>query len=302
MHPGPCVRLRTPEGRSFTLAPGGLIGRAPTAACRIEDPRVSEAHAMLSLRGRELRLLALRGELRVDGLLEDDLSLSEGLEVELAEGLGVLVEELSLPERVMGLRIGGRAVCELSAPIHSLVEQPSLELLPRFVEDAPLQVWSTSEGWSLRLAGQPAQRLRPGRSWRLGTLEILAVELSLDQVSALSTQDRSQGYAPMRLVLRTTSVHVHREGRNVAIVTGLSASVLCELAEMAVPAPWETVARQLWRDDPDRYTLRNRWDRVLRRLRRSLDQAGIREDLVRVDGHGNIELVLLPRDELSDET
>ncbi len=302
MHPGPWARLRTEQGRSFTLAPGSLVGRAPTAACRIEDPRVSEAHAMLSLRGRELHLLALRGSLRVDGVSEDDLPLVQGMRIELAPGLGLDVEALSLPERVLGLRVGGQPVQELSAPIHSLVLEPSAELVPRFIEDAPMQAWSTSEGWSLRLGSEPVQRVRAGGSWRLGELPIQAVELSLEQASALSTQGRSHGYAPLRLILRTTSVHLHREGRAPAVITGLSAQAICELAEMGVPAPWEAVARQLWRDDPDRYTLRNRWDRVLRRLRASLEQAGVREDLVRADGHGNIELVLLPRDELVDET
>ena len=44
------------------------------------------------------------------------------------------------------------------------------------------------------------------------------------------------------------------------------------------------------------------WDRALRRLRRGLDEASVREDLVRVDGHGNIELLLLSGDGVVDET
>lgn len=51
-HPG--------TARRVDRAPGDLIGRLPGAALQIADPRVSEAHAMVSLRAGELVLLALR--------------------------------------------------------------------------------------------------------------------------------------------------------------------------------------------------------------------------------------------------
>ena len=39
-----------------------------SAALHLDDPRVSEAHAMVSIRGSELKLLALRGRFQIDGL------------------------------------------------------------------------------------------------------------------------------------------------------------------------------------------------------------------------------------------
>ncbi len=56
----PFVRLRTHDGVTADVPPGGLIGRLPGAALRLDDPLVSEAHALVSLRGRKLKLLALR--------------------------------------------------------------------------------------------------------------------------------------------------------------------------------------------------------------------------------------------------
>jgi hypothetical protein len=47
--------------------------------------------------------------------------------------------------------------------------------------------------------------------------------------------------------------------------------------------------------------LRRRWDVHLGRLRAKLREARIREDLVRPDGRGNLELVLAPRDVVEDQ-
>jgi hypothetical protein len=70
---------------------------------------------------------------------------------------------------------------------------------------------------------------------------------------------------------------------------------------MGRPAPWEAVAQEVWGSDHDTYWLRANWDRTLRRLRHHLRAAGVREDLVRADGRGNIELYLHRGDTVVDE-
>ncbi len=57
----PLARFLAPDGRSELLGPGDIIGRMPTATLTINDPHVSEAHALVSLRGSELKLPGLRG-------------------------------------------------------------------------------------------------------------------------------------------------------------------------------------------------------------------------------------------------
>ena len=47
----PAVHLRLPDGRTAVLGHGDLIGRLESAALPLADPRISEAHAMVSLRG-----------------------------------------------------------------------------------------------------------------------------------------------------------------------------------------------------------------------------------------------------------
>ena len=85
------------------------------------------------------------------------------------------------------------------------------------------------------------------------------------------------------------------------ITDALKAHIVSELVDYRIPVPWEVVARSIWTDDQDVYTLRQNWDRHLKRLRRKLAEAGFRPNLVRCDGRGNVELLTMPRDEVVDE-
>lgn len=42
------VRLLLSDGRSEVLGPGDIIGRMWSATLRLDDPHVSEAHALVS--------------------------------------------------------------------------------------------------------------------------------------------------------------------------------------------------------------------------------------------------------------
>jgi pSer/pThr/pTyr-binding forkhead associated (FHA) protein len=59
--------VRLPDGSVETLYVGDIVGRTWSAAVRIDDPDVSEAHALVSLRGERLWLLALRRRFTVSG-------------------------------------------------------------------------------------------------------------------------------------------------------------------------------------------------------------------------------------------
>jgi pSer/pThr/pTyr-binding forkhead associated (FHA) protein len=64
---GAYCRIRLSDGRVVDLGPGDIIGRLETATLRINEPQLSEAHALVSLRGEQLVLLALRGVVSVGG-------------------------------------------------------------------------------------------------------------------------------------------------------------------------------------------------------------------------------------------
>lgn len=81
------AEIRAPSGEVLALGHGALIGRLWSAELHVNDARVSEAHAMVSLRGRDVRLLALRGRFQVDGRWLSDVVLAPGMVIGLAKGL-----------------------------------------------------------------------------------------------------------------------------------------------------------------------------------------------------------------------
>jgi predicted ATPase len=107
----------------------------------------------------------------------------------------------------------------------------------------------------------------------------------------------------LELVARWETAHLVRPGRPVAALSGNSARILSELVALGAPAPWQVVAREVWREDAaGEEALRKRWDKALSRLRSQLRSLGIRADLVRSDRHGNIELVLEQGELATDAT
>lgn len=293
--PRPQVLLRVAPDAPVAVAPGGIVGRLHGAALRVADPRVPEAAALVSLRGRELHLLALRGTLEVDGTAEDDVLLDEGLVVRLAGAVDVEVGRVDLPERVLALRLPGQ-VRELCASVYSLVTAPEPDLVPSFLAEAPARLWSTAEGWTGDF-GRGPEPVRAGRRWEVGGVPLEAVEVALGEGGSAATTGVLE---PLTLVARTTTVHIQRARKPPVTLDGLPAQLLSELALMGAPTPWTVVAAQLWgRRDPGRH--RMSWDRALRRLRTTLREAGLRDDLVRADGRGNVEVFLYPGDRVVDE-
>lgn len=287
------VRLRLPNGTTATVAPGGIIGRAPTAAARIADPHVSEAHALVSLRGQALHLMALRGSLWVEGVEEDDVPLAEGLHVVLADGIEITVQSVALPDEILALQLPDVPARELCAAVYSLVLGPPADLVPALVADAHARIWSTGEDWNIQVEDRPPETLVSGQSWPVRGTMLRCVGLTLEQASTAFTQGNHE---LLSITTRFDTVHVHRGRRAPVVITGLPARILSEVAAIGVPASWAVVAREVWPNEDRIENLRALWDRTMRRLRIQLREAGVREDLVRPDGCGNTEICLRPGD------
>ncbi len=104
----------------------------------------------------------------------------------------------------------------------------------------------------------------------------------------------------LELIARFTSVQVNVKGQARIVICGLAARVISERVAAGVPMPWRVMAEEIWPGVKEPQ-LRARWDVTLSRLRKKLVAAGIREDLVRADRHGNVELALEPGDLAHDE-
>ncbi|MCA9514053.1 MAG: hypothetical protein KC635_03855, partial [Myxococcales bacterium] len=280
------VRFRAPDGALHDLTHGDVIGRLWSVALPIPDPRVSEMHAMVSLRGSALRLLGLRGRFAIDLTPVADAALAPGQSILLADGVALEVVAVELPDEVMALE--GDGLPRQALPnVASLRVGARVELVPGHVPDAAATIWSDGLDWRVRV-GADEHGLSFGDAFSAGGRTFSAVALGLGASSATATLPDGAVRVPLHLRVCYDTVHVHRGDDPPVALDGLSARIVSELAVISQPIGWEALAREIWRSDDTPAQLRRRWDVALARLRRRLRDARIRPDLVRADGTGNV--------------
>ncbi len=290
------VVLRLPGGETVAVPPGGILGRLAHAAVHIDHPLVSEAHALVSLRGRELKLLALRGAMEVNGERPHEVTLARGQQIRLAPGVELQVEAVVLPEGVLAVRGLGPAPVELPAPTASVLLEATRQLLPGFVQGAAGHFWSTGDAWSFQARGGAVQPVTVGARWTLGDARIEIVSIPLERAAVPSTRHRGQLHPQMTLTVFFDQTHIAIAGRTQVTLSGQGARLIAELVLFDnQPTPWHLVAGEIWSGALDRKTLRWNYDKALRQLRQQLESEGLRTDLVQ-SRLGIIQLHLLPRD------
>ncbi|MCA9518210.1 MAG: FHA domain-containing protein [Myxococcales bacterium] len=293
------ARFRLPDDRLVDAVPGDIVGRSWSAAVRLNDPRVSEAHALVSLRGSQLRLLALRGRFAVDGAVTSDVVLTSGLVVQIAPRLELTVVAVTVQTALLALE-GPLVPRQILPPVASL-SLATGAIVPRYLPNADAVVWTSGRALCVRVPGTPDAHHAPGARFAIagrGGYHVSLVDLS--DAALQRTERDAQLDAQMTLVLRSDTVHIQR-GDAVVAIDGQPARLLTELGQMGVPVEWRTLADLLWPGDIEESALRSRFDRTLYRLRKRLDELDLRRDLVRLDGSGLVELMLGPRDRLKDE-
>lgn len=296
------VQLILPDGSQTELCPGDLIGRLWSAALRVDNARVSEAHALISLRGQELKMLALRGVLAVGSKRVSEVALEPGLTIELARDYALRVGEVVLPTEVFAVELPGLPPQQLGAAVYSVVASPRPGIVRGNVKEAVASLWSTGEGWRLQVGTEPSVELVADSEWTIEDFTLRALLQPLHVASLSDTRMVGRLHKPLRIVAAFESVHIHRRGEPTLTLGGLSARIMSELVAIDGPVGWEAVAEEIWRGEADRHTLRHKWDVNVSRLRAKLRAAGIRPDLVRADGSGTFELLLLSEDEVEDRT
>lgn len=296
------VRFRLPDGSLRELGHGDQVGRLWSMALQLDDPRVSEAHAMVSLRGDQLRLLALRRMFLVDGKPVGDAVLTPGLEIGLAPDLAIVVESVDLPDEVLALEADGMTRQILGGVCSVLVERGVPRLVSRSGAADTAQIWGTGEGWRVRLPGEASRDLAVGDAFTIAGCTIRAVGAPLRSADSPDTRLAGGVASPLTIVTHFDTVHIQRADRPPLVLSGLPARIVSELGAVDGPLAWEVLAREVWRDDVDKHTLRRRLDMNLSRLRKRLQDAQVRADLVRPDGAGSMELLLYPDDVLDDQT
>ncbi len=296
------VRFELPDGSHCELGHGDLVGRLWSAALQLDDARISEAHAMLSLRGETFRLLALRGRFAVAGKPSTSLILAPEMQIFLARELSIRVTDIELPTRVMGIEGPGLPRQVLNG-VCSLVCQTRNELVPKYEANAAAHIWSDGQHWQLKVR-ETGERLElhDGVRFTLAGQEFCAVAIDLAAVGRNATRMLGGVQDSMSIVAQYDSVHLARSGQAPVALSGLGARLVSELVVFDGPVPWQVLAKEIWPDEDDSHLLRRRLDVNLARLRKKLREAGLRTDLVRADGLGHLELFLYEGDTVEDRT
>ncbi|MCO4769540.1 MAG: hypothetical protein KDA24_05870 [Deltaproteobacteria bacterium] len=291
------VILRTPDDSLHELGHGDILGRLWTAALHLDDARVSEAHAMISLRSGELRLLSLRAMFAVSGKPLRELTLAAGQRIEFARGLVLTVEEVHLPSSVLALSMPGLARQPLPGACW-LITKPHPRLVSRHSAAAVAAFWFTGGDWRVELGDESPRALEPGWSAVIEGVEVTAVAHELSRAGEQATRLGGRVDAPLRIVCHYDTVVIERDGVTAATLAGQAARMISELAEVGAPLEWEALSRLLWPGEEDSMLLRRRFDTVLARLRRKLKGHRLRPDLVSSDGAGKVLLHLETADKV----
>lgn len=247
--PSAQLTLSSDDSR-VTVHPGDLIGRLASADVVIPDLRVSEAHALVSLRRRSLRLLGLRGALSVGGREVDVVTLAPGVRVDLAEGLTFTVERVELPTHTLVMLGTAQGAVELGASSYSLVAPEgagprALRLMAGYVPGAAAHLWYSGACLWIRPRGQEAEPIETGGRWTIEGCPLRVIQVPLDGANDTVVEGGSPERVGLVIVARYTSVHLQC-GDRTAVLTGRPANLVSEFGRLRrKPVAVEVVSRQL---------------------------------------------------------
>ena len=286
---GAHATVRLPPGAPRVVHPGDLLGRLPSCAVWIADPRVSEVRALVQLRHGGLWLVGLGGRLEVDGGARSRVRLEPGLRVGLAPQVALEVAAVVLPRTVAALRVEGGGPVPLMGSVASLVSGP-WRVVDGFRADAAGWVWSAGGAWHLQAAGGPAQSLVADVPIRwVGGPAVTLTDAPLPE-----GLPSTEGVRPW-LEVGPTEVAIATPSDR-WVLRGRPAQILRHLADADGDGHWQDVAEAVWRADAQSLgsleRLRGSWDVTLARLRRRLREAGLDHPVVHLDGGGRVTLGL----------
>lgn len=281
------------------VSPGEFIGRSDMATLCVDDPRVSEAHAMVSLRGQSLKLLALRGRFVVDGKVSSEATLKKGLEVELARGLKLHCVGVSMPKSLPGIEIEGMPPFLLTGTMTFFLENP-IRVSNSFDPRGDMIFWAVGNRWRASVGREPAREVSIGDliEHEGVTLKITAHPIQ----NAAQTATKLSLRVPMTLYDLGNAVRIERDGEPTLLVSGIPGKIFAALLKDEQTKDWRDIAAFVWPGDASlQSALRRRFDAGLSRLREkvsSLTTDG--EELVRLDGAGMLTLALGEHDRIEE--
>lgn len=273
------------------MGPGEFIGRSDVAAMCLDDPRISEAHAMVSLRDDGLKLLALRGRFRIDGKVTMSTTLKPGLLIELAQGVDILCESVTTPDALLGVSVPGLPNLILTGTM-TLDVQGVPSFKRGFDAQGDAVFWSVGTQWRVSLQGGPAQVLETGAQITCRGVVCTIISVPLDQAKLARTHNNLG--TPSVFCCMNEVVRIQRVTMPVVVVGGIPGKILASLLRHGGAVRWQDVIDDVWPGDLSSLSvLRRRFDAGLGRLREQCRQTLTQgEDFITLDGAGTLTVHL----------
>lgn len=264
-----------PDGRSFHVLPGGLIGRMAGCAVQLDDIDVSEAHAFVSWRERKLRLLSLRGAILANGTAVAEIALRPNLEIRLSASSVLSVEDVAVPDEFLWLEgIGAGPQALTGAPLSICGSPP--RIVPGLRREAWVWLWTENAVWYARARGGEPTAVAPDQRWETEAGPVRAVPRVRTDVVGVT---RPSGTTRVQLVLAEGVVRIRSGESPPLILGGNQGDFVRQLAEATEPVHWTTIARYFW-GERDQLKWRERFDAMVKEVRGKLRENRIRKDLL----------------------
>jgi hypothetical protein len=181
------------DGTVVSVPAGGVLGRLPGAALRVEGPAISEVHAYVSLRGAAMHLLALRGPLEVDGQSVTDVELEPGQVVALSPQVVLQVDDVVLPPEVLVVLDLGPDPVVVPGPEASVCLTPAPAVVPGHASDAVAWLWEAEGGWQVQRSGETAVPVTSGMKLSFGGRHIVLSQRPLGRHHNMTRRPSAPG-------------------------------------------------------------------------------------------------------------
>lgn len=266
-----------PGGSIIRAQPGDVVGRGLFAPIPVLHPKVSEAHAVLSVRAA-LVLLPARGRLFVGGDPVELVELRAGDEVALCRDGSARLEilEVIAPTQGVGLSLGDRPPVRLvDGACYSLIREGESWIVRSDADKAV--IWQAEGSWYLEFEGTPrALELGASWFWRGDELRVVLCDGAAPWTQRTTTPgaEGSQDLQYRVTLVATASGMrvdaVRDDGRVVGSLAGRPGELLALLLASPQRQPWEPVARRVWGRGEEFDRLQDNWHANLRKVRRWL--------------------------------
>lgn len=298
-HGASVVLTHRQSNQSAVLGPGDFIGRSEVAALCLDDPRVSEAHAMVSLRDGSLKLIALRGRFRQGEEVLSEAVLRPGVVLEFARDVHLVCEQVHMPDEVLGLLINAELKVMLTHTM-TLYTSENMMIKRGYDPRGGAIFWTTGSLWRVQIADQPSLTLEQGQTFIVDQTRIEVIAIPLDRIA--QTHTRNSLRSPLRFTCHDTHVEIARVNEPTIKVSGVPGRILLSLLRRQGTASYQEIVKEVWPHDVStNLSLRRRFDTGIRRLRTHLGHVLPVDEtqFIQLDGTGVVTLFLSPRDEIA---